>query len=36
MSAPDGRATNALFGFLQHVSSRSIDTFRPDGVIVRL
>ena len=32
MSAPDGRATNALFGFF-NMFIKLVDTFRPDGVI---
>ncbi len=32
MSAPDGRATNALFGFF-NMFIKLVETFRPDGVI---
>ena len=32
MSAPDGRSTNALFGFF-NMFIKLVDTFRPDGVI---
>lgn len=32
MSAPDGRATNALFGFF-NMFIKLVDTFHPDGVI---
>ena len=32
MSAPDGRSTNALFGFF-NMFIKMVDTFRPDGVI---
>ncbi len=32
MNAPDGRATNALFGFF-NMFVKMVDTFRPDGVI---
>ena len=32
MSAPDGRATNALFGFF-NMFIKLVDTFSPDGVI---
>ena len=32
MSAPDGRATNALFGFF-NMFVKFVETFRPDGVI---
>ncbi|MDI9590678.1 MAG: DNA polymerase I [Acidobacteriota bacterium] len=32
MSAPDGRATNALFGFF-NMFVKLVETFRPDGII---
>lgn len=32
MSAPDGRATNALFGFF-NMLIKLVDSFGPDGVI---
>ncbi len=32
MNAPDGRSTNALFGFF-NMFIKMVDTFRPDGVI---
>ena len=32
MNAPDGRSTNALFGFF-NMFIKLVDTFRPDGVI---
>ncbi len=32
MTAPDGRSTNALFGFF-NMFIKLVDTFRPDGVI---
>ncbi len=32
MNAPDGRATNALFGFF-NMFIKMVETFRPDGVI---
>ncbi|QOY61235.1 DNA polymerase I [Thermophilibacter immobilis] len=32
MSAPDGRSTNALFGFF-NMFIKMVDSFRPDGVI---
>ena len=32
MSAPDGRATNALFGFF-NMFIKMVETFKPDGVI---
>ena len=32
MSAPDGRATNALFGFF-NMFIKMVGTFKPDGVI---
>ena len=32
MSAPDGRSTNALFGFF-NMFIKLVETFRPDGVI---
>ncbi len=32
MNAPDGRSTNALFGFF-NMFVKMVDTFRPDGVI---
>lgn len=33
MNAPDGRPTNAIFGFL-NMFLKMIDTFNPDGVVV--
>lgn len=33
MNAPDGRPTNAIFGFL-NMFLKMVDAFRPDGVIV--
>ena len=33
MSAPDGRATNALFGFF-NMFIKLVEAFRPDGVTV--
>ena len=32
MSAPDGRATNALFGFF-NMFIKLVESFKPDGVI---
>lgn len=32
MTAPDGRSTNALFGFF-NMFIKMVETFRPDGVI---
>ena len=33
MNAPDGRPTNAIFGFL-NMFLKMIDAFNPDGVVV--